>query len=186
MKLSSRAKMLLVVAIFALPIAASYLAYHTLDLKPTGNYGELLLPPAQITQQPFTRRDGAAFRFEDLRGKWVIVASDSGACPTDCRDKLDIVRRTRLALGREASRVARVFVVDDLAVPDAAALAPFEGMEIARTPAGLQLPPGATNDRAHIYLVDPLGNVMLRWPARAEAKRMLQDLKRLLKASQVG
>lgn len=186
MRLSPRAKMLLVAAVFALPIAASYIAYHTLDLGPTGNYGELLLPPATITAQPFMRADGGAFRFDALRGKWVIVASDSGACPEACREKLDVVRRTRLALGRDAARVARVFVADDLVAPDAAALSAFEGMELARTPAGLQLPPGATNDRAHIYLVDPLGNVMMRWPARPEAKRMLQDLKRLLKASQVG
>lgn len=186
MKLSPRAKMLLVVAIFALPITASYVAYHTLDLKPTGNYGELLLPPATITSHDFTRPGGGTFRFDSLRGRWVVVVSDSGACAQGCREKLDVVRRTRLALGRDAGRVARVFVADDLAPPDPAALAPFEGTEVVRTPAGLQLPPGATNDRAHIYLVDPLGNVMMRWPARPEGKRMLQDLKRLLKASQVG
>ena len=186
MKLTPRAKMLLVVAVFALPITASYIAYNTMDLKPTGNYGELLLPPGTITAQAFTRADGSPFRFDSLRGKWVIVASDSGACPDACREKLDAVRRIRLALGRDAGRVARVFVADDLAAPDAAVFAPFEGMEVVRTPPGLRLPPGAANDRAHLYLVDPLGNVMMRWPARPEGKRMLQDLKRLLKASQVG
>ena len=186
MRFSPRAKMLLVVAIFALPIAASYVAYHTLDLKPTGNYGELLLPPATISAQEFARPGGAPFRFESLRGKWVVVVSDSGACPEACREKLDVVRRTRLALGRDAGRVARVFVADDLARPDRVALAPFEGTELVATPAGLRQPPGATNDRAHIYLVDPLGHVMMRWPARPEGKRMLRDLKRLLKASQVG
>lgn len=186
MRLSPRAKMLLVAGIFALPIAASFIAYHTLDLKPTGNYGELLLPPATITSHAHARLDGSEFRFEALRGKWVIVVSDSGACPQACRQKLDIVRRARLALGREAGRVARVFVADDLAPPPAVTAPPFEGVEVVRTPAGLQLPPGATNDRAHIYLIDPLGNVMLRWPAAADAKRMLRDMKRLLKASQVG
>ena len=48
------------------------------------------------------------------------------------------------------------------------------------------LPPGAANDRAHIYLVDPLGNVMMRWPAKPDMRRMLKDLERLLKASQIG
>lgn len=186
MKLSPRAKLLLVVAIFALPIAASFLAYHLVEPKATGNYGELLLPPATITPHAFERAAGSSFRFESLRGRWVIVVSDSGTCPAPCVEKLTAVHKARLSLGREAGRVTRVFVADDLAAPDAAALAAFPGTEAVRTPQGLQLPPGAVNDRAHIYLVDPLGNVMMRWPARAEPKRMLQDLKRLLKASQVG
>jgi len=89
-------------------------------------------------------------------------------------------------LGRNASRVERVFVIDDLRAPDAAALGAFSGLRVAVTPPGLSLPPGAGNDRAHIYLVDPRGNVMLRWPAGADRKRMLGDLQRLLKASQIG
>jgi cytochrome oxidase Cu insertion factor (SCO1/SenC/PrrC family) len=112
--------------------------------------------------------------------------SDAGTCPAACVQKLTLIRQVQLALGRNASRVARVYVVDDLARPDAAVLQPFEGTIVALTPRGLQLPPGAANDRAHIYLVDPNGNVMMRWPAAAEAKRMLQDLQRLLKASQIG
>lgn len=186
MTLSPRAKMLLVVAIFALPIAASYIAHRFIEARPTANYGQLLLPPATVPAHAFQRRDGAAFRFQDLRGKWVLVASDSGRCPQSCAAKLTAMRQARLALGREAGRVARVFVADDLAAPDAAALEPYPGMEIVTTPPGLQLAPGAGNDRAHIYLVDPLGNVMMRWPAAPDAKRMHGDLKRLLKASQVG
>lgn len=187
MKLTPRGKMLLVVAIFAMPIAASYVAYNLVEPRATGNYGQLLLPPATITAHPFDRAGAAGpFRFESLRGKWTMIASDSGACPQACVEKLTAMRQARLALGRDAGRVTRVFVADDLVSPDPAAMEPFAGMEVLRTPRGLTLPPGATNDRAHIYLVDPLGNVMLRWPARPESKRMLQDLKRLLKASQVG
>jgi hypothetical protein len=92
----------------------------------------------------------------------------------------------RLALGRNASRVERVLVVDDTRPADRAALAAFDGLVVAVTPTGLTLPPGAGNDRAHVYLVDPHGNVMLRWPAAADRRRMLKDLERLLKASQIG
>jgi hypothetical protein len=62
----------------------------------------------------------------------------------------------------------------------------FEGTLVALTPTGMHLPPGAANDRAHIYLVDPNGNVMMRWPAATDRKRMLKDLDRLLRASQIG
>jgi cytochrome oxidase Cu insertion factor (SCO1/SenC/PrrC family) len=181
-----RVKLLLIVACFALPIAASYLAYHFSNPEPTGNYGELLLPPARITTQPFGRPGDGAWSFTDLRGRWILAASDSGTCPVACVEKLTTIRQVQLALGRKASRVARVFVVDDLNRPDAAALQAFEGMVVALTPTGTHLPPGAANDRAHIYLVDPNGNVMMRWPAGADPKRMLKDLERLLRASQIG
>jgi cytochrome oxidase Cu insertion factor (SCO1/SenC/PrrC family) len=187
MRLSPRAKMLLVAGLFALPIAASYIAYQLVEPKATANHGELLLPPALVTTHPFERTDAAGeFRFEALRGKWLMVASDTGACPAACQEKLVTMRQARLALGRDAGRVERIFVADDLTALDSSLAGAFPGMHLVRTPKGLSLPVGATNDRAHVYLVDPLGNVMMRWPARAEGKRILQDLKRLLKASQVG
>jgi hypothetical protein len=79
-----------------------------------------------------------------------------------------------------------VFVVDDVLAQDADALSRYPGLVVAVTRRGLSLPPGAANDRAHIYLVDPRGNVMMRWPAKPEYRPMFRDLERLLKASQIG
>lgn len=183
--MSPRVKLAALAALFLLPIVASIVAYR-LRPEPTANYGELLLPPAAITSHAFGREEGGRFEFPQWRGRWILVASDSGACPATCVEKLHAMRQVRLALGRNAARVERVLVVDDLARPNRAALAPFAGMAIAITPAGMTLPPGAVNDRAHIYLVDPRGNVMMRWPAMPEMKRMHRDLERLLKASQIG
>jgi cytochrome oxidase Cu insertion factor (SCO1/SenC/PrrC family) len=181
-----RAKLAALAALFALPIAASILAWKFIDPVPTGNFGELLLPPAQVSTQPFEASGGARFTFAQLGGKWILVASDSGDCPGACVEKLVTMRQVRLALGRNASRVERVFVVDDLRRPAAETLAAFSGMRLALTPAGMSLPPGAGNDRAHVYLVDPRGNVMMRWPASVDRKHVLSDLQRLLKASQIG
>jgi cytochrome oxidase Cu insertion factor (SCO1/SenC/PrrC family) len=186
MKIGPRAKLVLLCSIFALPIVASLVAYRFFRPEPTANYGELLLPPRAIPDHPLAREDGSAFRFAELRDRWALVASDSGACPAACTEKLHAMRQVRLALGRNASRVARVFVVDDLKAPDAAAFAPREELVIALTPTGLAMPPGPANDRAHIYLIDPRGNVMMRWPARPDYRRMMKDLERLLKASQIG
>jgi hypothetical protein len=185
-KLGSRAKLVLLVSLFALPIVASLLSYRYLRPDATANYGELLLPPNPVTTHPFARMEGGAFAFADLAGKWAMVTSDSGSCTAQCLAKLVTMQQVRLALGRNASRVERVLVVDDTRPPDRAALAPFEGLLVAVTPPGLTLPPGAGNDRAHVYVVDPHGNVMLRWPAAADRRRMLKDLERLLKASQIG
>jgi hypothetical protein len=186
MTLGPRQKLLLIFSIFLLPMVASFTAYHFLRPEATANYGELLLPPATVTNQPFNRLDGGGFVFRELEGRWALVASDSGACATSCADKLAAMRQVRLALGRNGSRLDRVFVVDDLQSPHPAALAGFEGTIVAVTRPGLQLPPGAANDRAHIYLVDPRGNVMMRWPAAPQLPRMKKDLERLLKASQIG
>ena len=182
--MTPRGKLLLIAAGFFVPIAASYLAYHFTRPEPTGNYGQLLLPPASMTSHTFTDAEGHPWRFEDLRGRWVLVASDSGRCPAACLEKLTTVRQVHLALGRNAARVARVYVVDDIEKPDHALVEGFPGMAVAVTP--VQLPLGAANDRAHIYLIDPNGNVMMRWPAAPDRKRMLKDLERLLKASQIG
>ena len=186
MKLSPRIKLLLIVAVFAAPIAASVGTYLFMHVEPTANYGELLLPPAQVTTHAFSREDGAAFHFGDLRDRWILVASDSGECAMACAQKLHMMRQVRIALGRDATRVVRVLVVDDLKAPDHAALDPLEDLVVAITPRGLALPPGAANDRAHIYLVDPRGNVMMRWPESPDFRRMLKDLQTLLKASQIG
>jgi cytochrome oxidase Cu insertion factor (SCO1/SenC/PrrC family) len=181
-----RAKLVLIAALFAVPIAASFFAYRYLRPPPTANYGELLLPPDAVTTQPLEAADGARFTFAQLAGRWILVVSDAGACAADCAAKLVTLRQVRLALGRDASRVARVFVVDDRQMPAPAAFEAFDGTLVALAPAEKKLPPGAGNDRAHIYLVDPRGNVMMRWPAAGDGKGILGDLRRLLKASQIG
>ena len=183
---SPRAKLLAIMALFALPIVASTLAYHFFPPEKSTNYGDFVTPPAALPAAPLGRQSGGRFRFEELRGKWIHVASDSGECPASCAEKLTLMRQVRLALGRDAARVERVFVADDSKPLAAEALAAHEGLVVLAPPIGLALPPVPLNDRAHFYLADPEGRVMMRFPANADAKKMLGDLKRLLKASQIG
>lgn len=143
MKLTPRAKLGLLASLFVLPMLASMLAYRFFPPPPTANYGQLLLPP-QALSADFRARHGEL---------WLLVATND----------LQAMRQVRLALGRDATRVAVV------AAPAA---------ELAKA--------GASIDERHIYLVDPHGNVMMRWPSSPDLKRMLADLKRLLKASQIG
>src|SRR5258708_17537076 len=117
MSCGPRARRARLVAVFLLPIVASVLAAVYLRPEPSANYGELLLPPAAISAQRFARAGGGDFAFADVRGRWVLVASDAGACETPCREKLTAMRQVRLALGRNAGRVERVFVADDLGSP---------------------------------------------------------------------
>ena len=185
MRLGSRAKLTLLALFLLAPIAASFTAYYV--VRPTGgagSYGELLMPPDTVTPQSFARAGGGRFAFAELAGQWVMVASEAAICDDSCIEKLTTMRQVRLALGRRASRVARVFVAGTGALPPRPG--EFEGMVVASSLAGTPPAPGPLNDREHIYLVDPHGHVMMRWPARADPKRMLQDLDRLLRASQIG
>jgi hypothetical protein len=181
-----RVKLVLLAALFALPMAASFIAYRFVQPAPNANYGELLLPPATVTTQALAGEGGKPFTFASLAGSWVLVVSDSADCPKACTDKLTTLRQVRLALGREAGRIRRVFVADDGRAPGGHVRADFEGTLVAVKPAAVTLPSGPGADRDHIYLVDPRGNVMMRWHAAPDWKRMHKDLQRLLKASQIG
>jgi hypothetical protein len=185
MTLGPRAKLALILGGFALPIVASFTVYTFGHPRATANYGELLLPPDQVTRAAFSTASGKPFRFAALEGRWVLMTADRGHCEAPCRSKLVAVRQIRLALGRDADRVASVAVMMDGLAPAPAFEARFPDMAfiLPAQPA----PPGApTADASHIYLVDPHGNVMMRWPAQPDYKRMKGDLDRLLKASQIG
>lgn len=186
MRLTPRAKLLLLLAVFAAPIVASVVAYRYAHVAPTANHGELLLPPAQAPERAFDAPGGRPFSFRQLRGRWVLVAADAAACGEPCLGKLVAMRQVRLALGVNASRVARVFLADDGKSPDPAALEGFPGMDVAILPPGTGVGPGPAWDREHVWLVDPHGNVMMRWGAADDPKGMLRDLERLLRASQIG
>jgi hypothetical protein len=158
-------------------VAAGWIAWW-LDLAPgkTANYGTLLAP-----------RPLAVGALAQLRGKWVLVQLDGGACASACERKHYAMRQVRRAQGREMRRVERLWIVTDAAAPRVELLAAIEGTHIA--PGGGALAAQFPAERApseHIYLVDPLGNLMLRFPADPDPARMVKDLQRLLKYSGFG
>ncbi len=187
MQLTPRSKFLLLIGVFVVPVVAAYLAYF--GWRPAGhtNYGDLLqVTPLQHTRG--TTPAGVPFDLEALQGKWVMVHVGPAACGAACAQQLYLMRQTRIAQGKEQSRIERLWVLTDATEPAASLLQEHPGLHVWRPVAdgfAAQFP--AANGRGeHIYLVDPLGNLMLRFPARPDAKRMMKDLKLLLKASQIG
>ncbi len=174
--------------VFALPIAAAWTAY-LLGWAPggTSNYGDLIKPhPAPDT--PLTALDGRPFRLSQLRGKWVMLAFDSPACDESCVRKLYYMRQIRVAQGDNMGRVERVWILTAAGTPGAALLAAYPGMHVARAPSpdferGF---PASDRPTHHVYLIDPLGNVMMRFPRDPNPSRMLKDLQRLLRYSSAG
>lgn len=187
MQLTSRSKFLFLMGVFMLPVVAAYLAYF--GWRPAGhtNYGELL-KVAPLQQTAGHSLDGKAFNLDAMHGKWVMVHVGAANCDVDCAQQLYLMRQIRIAQGKEQTRIERLWVVTDAAAPDAARLQSHPGLHVWR-PADASFVaqfPAAQNRSGHVYLVDPLGNLMLRFPARPDAKRMMNDLKLLLKASQIG
>ena len=117
-----------------------------------------------------------------------MLQIDSGACGEGCRNKLLTMRQARLAQGKAMGRIERVWLLTDPVAPDGALAREFEGTQIARADENAILAefPAARSRTDHIYIVDPLGNLMLRFPNDPDPRRMAKDLARLLKVSRIG
>jgi cytochrome oxidase Cu insertion factor (SCO1/SenC/PrrC family) len=167
------------------PVAA-YVLYLT--WRPTSfvNYGELItpVPLAQLSAPG----DTALADLARLKGKWVLLTVDGGACDDYCQRKLYVIRQLRLTQGKEMERIERAWLVDDDGVPGAALDQEYQGTAriAARGSAVLRALPAGGSARDHVYLIDPLGNVMLRYPRDPDPNRMKRDLARLLRASRIG
>ena len=184
---AGRLKMLLVLLVCAAPVIASYVSYYF--LKPDGrtNYGSLLevkpLPPA-----PLALLDGKPFAMSEFKGKWVLVTVDGGACGDPCIKKLYAMRQVRLATGKEKDRVERAWLVNDAEALSTMTMREYDGTRMLRAQGAAVLKefPAAQRVEDHVYLIDPLGYLVLRFPKDADPARMKKDLDRLLKYSRIG
>jgi hypothetical protein len=166
-----RRTLLLIALVAVAPVIASYAAYYLFPRDKQVNYGELL-----PTRPP---PDGGALAA--FKGRWALVIAAPAACDAPCATALYATRQARTMQNREMERVARVWLVTDDAPPGPARLAEHPDVSVQRGSLA-SWPAGA--DR--IYLVDPLGNLVLAWPRDPDIKKMASDIQRLLKASRIG
>jgi cytochrome oxidase Cu insertion factor (SCO1/SenC/PrrC family) len=181
--MSARAKLLCVVGIAVAPILASYVVYFTMrDSTPwaTTNHGTLLDPARSIAELGWVdaRDSSKASPLGD--GHWWLIVATSASCDDACVDAVTQLRQLHVLLNRDQSRVRRALLFDaDVA---ASTLDDFE----ARYPKlGLLIRQGEPVESG-VYVVDPHGNVILSYPYRDAGKPVLEDLQKLLKASQIG
>ena len=186
----NKTKFLVIVALFALPIIASYLTYFVWPPKGgVKNYGALIKPETLPESLTLTALEsGAPTPLQTLRGKWLLVQVDAASCPPACEKKLYAMRQVRLMQGREQDRVLRLWLVEDGRTPAAPLLQKYEGSLLFTDPSRSLIAKLARyfDPQQSIYLIDPRGNLMMRWPAEVDIKRMHKDIERLLKASQMG
>jgi cytochrome oxidase Cu insertion factor (SCO1/SenC/PrrC family) len=177
----------LLALICAAPVVASYVAYYWWRPEVRTNYGELLEVGA-VPEIVGARLDGAPFRLSELRGRWVLLLTESASCESRCERMLYATRQARTIQGREQDRVGRLLLLPSGAsAPSAELLASHPGMIIVRGDSRQwQSLPGADAAGAKVYLVDPHGNLVLSYPADPDIRRLAKDLERLLRASRIG
>lgn len=186
-----RIKMLLVWAVCAAPVVASYLMYYVVRPEGRTNHGALIQPARTMPEPaalPLHNLQGAPVLPASLKGQWLLVSVAGGACETACEKMLYLQRQLRESLGRDKDRVDRVWFVAD-GVPVRQALLPaLQQATVLRAAQPdlarwLQPEPGHQLTD-HLYLVDPRGDWMMRFPANVDFTKAKRDLTRLLKASE--
>jgi hypothetical protein len=188
---SGRLKMLLVLLVCASPVIASYLTYFVIRPQGRSNYSELIEPLRPIPATlPLADLQGRAVEPRSLRGQWLLVVVAGGACDATCEKLLWLQRQLRETLGREKDRLDKVWFVNDATPlrPDTVqAVTTGAAATVLRAdPAALAewLEPAAGHAlEQHLYLVDPLGNWMMRVPADPQPAKLKRDIERLLRAS---
>jgi cytochrome oxidase Cu insertion factor (SCO1/SenC/PrrC family) len=184
--------LLLLALVCAAPVVVSYLTYYV--IKPSGgktNYGTLVEPQRPIPESlTVTDETGKPIKFDSLRGRWLMISVDSSACNKDCATKLYFMRQVRATQGGERERVVTVWLrTDSAAVPDVVGHAYPDTKKLIADPAAIAawLPADTgTQDTDHIYLVDPNGNLMMRFPKNPDPSKIKGDLTKLLKWSSIG
>jgi cytochrome oxidase Cu insertion factor (SCO1/SenC/PrrC family) len=177
--------------LFLLPLVLSFWLYYGLHWRPRGtaNHGELIAPVRALPDAtvPDTAGLPTAHIFAD---KWTLVYVGNGSCDADCRTTLVFMRQTRLSLNNEMTRVQRVFLATADCCDRAYLTTQHPGLRAfdASQPAAQALLaqfPQAQRAQS-LFVVDPLGNLMMRYDARLPPQGLLEDLKRLLQLSHIG
>lgn len=186
-----RLKMLMVLLVCASPVIASYFTYFVIRPEGRTNYSTLITPVRELPAAlPLADLDGKPVPAASLRGQWLLVIAVDAHCDAACEKRLFLQRQLREMMGRERERIDKVVLFTDRAPlrPElTAALNTTPAATVLRVPAealaGWLAPePGQPLD-AHLYIVDPMGNWMMRAPVEPDPLKLKKDLDRLLRGS---
>lgn len=182
--------------LFMLPLAFAFLTYYGTGWRPLGrvNHGELITPARPLPQATLPQvlpevsaAHPAAALFHD---RWTLVYIGDGACAQACQDALYVMRQTRLSLNNDMTRVARVFLATANCCNTQMLASEHAGLlveDATGTAARQLLQSFPAGEREHtLYIVDPLGNLMMSYDARQDPHGLLEDLKKLLRLSHIG
>ncbi len=189
-----RVKFLALIVVFLSPYIGGWLAFYVFEIRPeSGNYGELVQPVKKLDWPILQTIDGKRLEsgFDD---KWSFLLFTRGSCDEACRTNLFYMRQIRILQGRNTSRLQNVLVSAEPVsadlleflreYPDLVVIDKFADDDLYRQ---FQLPgQGPVGSTAKMYLVDPANNLMMHYPADSDQNRVLEDIRNLMKLSQIG
>ena len=196
-----RSTLLLVGMLFLGPLLVAALVYYgSAGWRPAGNvaYGMLFDPVKKLPASELRSVDGNRLGNEALDGLWILVYLSQGACEIECRKSLYDTRQVRVLLGQKDQRVRRLLIADT-PLPDLAYLSQYHPDLLVMTAAsaGSEFIKAFARDRQglgdedilrldRVYIVDPLGNLVMAYESGFDAEGLLKDLQRLLRLSSIG
>jgi hypothetical protein len=187
---AGRWQMLLLALVCAAPVIASYYSYYVARPEARRSFGELIEPQRPLPTASATDLSGRPVELSTLKGQWLLLSVAGGACDAACENNLYLQRQLREGLGKDKDRLDWVWLVsDDARLPEALLPALGQATVLRVPPAVLAdwLAPAAGQTLPeHLYVVDPMGHWMMRFPAgldKAGAGRAKRDLERLMRAS---
>jgi hypothetical protein len=188
-----RAKMLLVLLVCAAPVIASYFTYFVIRPEGRSNYGELIVPPRplpQASELPLVDLQRRAVDVASLRGQWLLVVVADADCDAGCEKALLLQRQLRETLGKERDRVDKLWLVTDSRPVRPEVLqaissgTPTMVLRVPRDALARWLSPAPRHSlEQHMFVVDPMGQWMMRVPPDPDPARLKRDIERLLRAS---
>jgi len=188
--MDGRLKMLLVMLVCAAPVIASYFTYFV--IRPSGrtNYSELVDPQRPMPDLALRDLDGREVKAATLHGQWLLMVVGNGVCDKGCENQLLVQRQLREALGKEKGRLDKVWLIPDGQAPRPETRqavtqgVPVTVLQVPADQLNAWLAPAPGNSLSqHLYIVDPMGNWMMRVPPELNAARLKKDLEKLLRGS---
>ena len=193
---AGRVKLALVLAVFLGPLLASFVWYYGFGAsfapRARANHAPLVSPAIPLAE--FSNNGGGGGEVFDLgmlRHKWNVAHVLPAQCGADCEKALYHTRQVRIALGRHAPRLRRIFLCPNRALLERLAAEHPDALRLLQSESGLekQLAPvfkSHARGADDALLIDPLGNVMMVVPAGMDPRLLLKDLKKLLRVSRIG
>lgn len=187
---SGRIKMFIVLLLCATPVIASYITYYFIRPEGRLNYGELIDPQQPLPNWTVQDMNGQALALQSLKDQWLFISVSGAACDAQCQHHLYLQRQLREGLGKDKDRVDWVWVVTDEATIDPALKPALKNALVLRIPEQ-QLstwlkPESGKKLNDHLYLVDPIGNWMMRFPEQKDMKnaaKVKKDIEKVLRST---
>ena len=184
-----------VVLAFIAPVALAYIMFFFVDVKSFVNHGEILNPIVHISSFELTNKSGEIIPEKELTYKWRLISFVAKDCDQQCETRLFDTRQIHTSLGKNQHRLSRMFVHLEPAGDSFSTLIAESHPDVIHVNGHVDIIIKALADNIRddasitnneTYIMDPMGNVMMRFTQEQPSKEFLYDLKKLLKASQIG